>query len=152
MAEKTKFACYLTPEDKSELERRCHEDGSRSQTEFVEHALRFYLDYLSANNAGSYLPTAVSAAIDGRLGMFESRMAKLLYKQAVEMDIGMGILADVYEFDEENMRRRRAKSVSNVKRTNGQLRFEQIVKDAYYDREEQAKSYDNYDEDDGWQG
>ena len=151
MSQKEKFVLYLTPKMKARLERRYTEDGSRSLTGFIENAINFYLNYLSANNAGAYLPTAISAAIDGRLGMFESRMAKLLYKQAVEMDMSMGILADAYEFDEENVRRRRAKSVSNVKRTNGQLRFEQIVRDAYYDREEQAESYDDYNEDDGWQ-
>jgi len=144
MAEKTKFAFYLTAEDKAELERRYREDGSRSQTEFVEHALRFYLDFLSVRKADAYLPRAISTAIDGRLAMFESRMAKLLYKQAVEMDMGVGILADAYQFDEENMRKRRAKSISNVKRTNGQLRFEQAARDAYYDS---VVLDDEYDED-----
>lgn len=147
MAEKTKFAFYLTPEDKAELERRYHEDGSRSQTEFAEHALRFYLDYLSVKNAGTYLPRAISTAIDGRLGMFESRMAKLLYKVAVEMDMGTGILADSYELSEEEMRKRRAKSISNVKHTNGQLRFEQIARNAFYDN---AALDDEYDEDYEW--
>ena len=147
MAEKTKFAFYLTPEDKAELERRYREDGSRSQTEFAEHALRFYLDFLSAKKAGAYLPNAISSAIDGRLAMFEFRMAKLLYKVAVEMDMGAGILADVYQFDEENMRKRRAKSISNVKHTNGQLRFEQVARNAYYDS---AVLDDEYDEDYEW--
>lgn len=147
MAEKTKFAFYLTPEDKAELERRYHEDGSRSQTEFVEHALRFYLDFLSATKADAYLPRAISSVIDGRLGMFESRMAKLLYKLAVEMDMGAGILADAYQFDEENMRKRRAKSISNVKHTNGQLRFEQVARNAFYDS---AALDDEYDEDYEW--
>lgn len=147
MAEKTKFAFYLTPEDKAELERRYHEDGSRSQTEFVEHALRFYMDYLSSLNTGTYLPNAISTAIDGRLRMFESRMAKLLYKMTVEMDMGVGILADAYQFDEENLRKRRAKSISNVKRTNGQLRFEQVIRNAFYDS---AALDDEYDEDYEW--
>ena len=147
MAEKTKFAFYLTPEDKAELERRYREDGSRSQTEFAEHALRFYLDFLSATKADAYLPRAISSAIDGRLAMFESRMAKLLYKVAVEMDMGAGILADAYQFDEENMRKRRAKSISNVKHTNGQLRFEQVARNAYYDS---TALDDEYDEDYEW--
>ena len=40
----------------------------------------------------------------------------------------MGILADSYEFTEEDMRRRRADSVRNVKQTNGRLSFEQKVR------------------------
>ena len=56
------------------------------------------------------------------------RLASLLYKHSVELDMVMGILADSYEFTEEDMRRRRADSVRNVKRTNGRLSFEQKVR------------------------
>ena len=40
----------------------------------------------------------------------------------------MGILADSYEFTEEDMRRRKADSIRNVKQTNGRLSFEQKVR------------------------
>ena len=57
MSKKEKFALYLTPEKKARLERRYQEDGSRSITGFIERAIDFYLDYLSANNArASSLP------------------------------------------------------------------------------------------------
>ena len=39
----------------------------------------------------------------------------------------MGLLADAYELTEEEMRRRRADSVRNIKGTNGRLSFEQKV-------------------------
>lgn len=39
----------------------------------------------------------------------------------------MGILADSYELTEEDMRRRRAESVRNVKNTNGRMPFEQKI-------------------------
>ena len=130
MSQKEKFALYLTPEMKVRLERRYTEDGSRSLTGFIENAINFYLDYLSANNAGLFLPTSVQSYLDGRLDQFENRMAALLFKQAVELDMGMSMLADCINLDEEYLRRRRADSIANVKRTNGRLRFEQIVRDA----------------------
>ena len=37
------------------------------------------------------LPRAVQSAIDARLKLFEDRIASLLYKQAVEMDMAMSI-------------------------------------------------------------
>ena len=52
MSKKEKFPLYLSPEKKAILERRYQEDGSRSITAFIERAVDFYLDYLSANNAG----------------------------------------------------------------------------------------------------
>lgn len=56
-------------------------------------------------------------------------MASLLFKQTVELDMGMSTLADCINLDKEYLRRR-ADSIASVKRTNGRLRFEQIVRDA----------------------
>lgn len=67
MSPKEKFALYLTPEMKMRLERRYTEDGSRSLTGFIENAINFYLDYLSANNAGMFLPASVQSYLDGRM-------------------------------------------------------------------------------------
>ena len=65
MSRKEKFALYLTPEKKARLERRYQEDGSRSITGFIERAIDFYLDYLSANDAGLFLPTSIQSYLDG---------------------------------------------------------------------------------------
>ena len=138
MSKKEKFALYLAPEKKAVLERRYREDGSRSLTAFIERAVDFYLDYLSANDAGLFLPTALQSYVDGRLGQMEDRMSSLLYKQAVEQDMVAGILADAYRFSEEDLKRRRAESVKNVKRTNGRISLDQRVREAW-------------EEGDGWQ-
>lgn len=130
MSKKEKFALYLTPEKKAVLERRYREDGSRSLTAFIERAIDFYLDYLSANDAGLFLPTALKSYVDGRLGQMEDRMSSLLYKQAVEQDMVAGILAETYQFSEEDLQRRRAESVKNVKRTNGRIALDQRVREA----------------------
>ena len=61
MGKKERFAFYLTPEKKAILERRYQEDGSRSITAFIERAVDFYLDYLSANDAGLFLPTSIKS-------------------------------------------------------------------------------------------
>ena len=141
MSQKEKFALYLTPEMKARLERRYQEDGSRSLTGFIENAINFYLDYLSANNAGMFLPSSVQSYLDGRLDQMEKRVAALLYKQSVELDMGMSILADCVNLDEAYLRKKRAESAARVKKLNGHLQLEQIVKRAQEQR----------DSDDGWQ-
>ena len=118
------------------LERRYQEDGSRSLTAFIERAVDFYLDYLSANDAGLLLPTALKSYVDGRLGQMEDRMSSLLYKQAVEQDMVAGILADAYQFSEEDLKRRRAESISNVKKTNGRVSLDQRVREAWEEGDE----------------
>ena len=75
MSKKEKFALYLTPEKKALLERRYQEDGSRSLTGFIERAIDFYLDYLSAGDAGLFLPASIKSCIDGRLEQLEDRLA-----------------------------------------------------------------------------
>ena len=142
MSEKVKFALYLPPEKKAELERRYREDGCRSITAFIEKAIDFYLGYLDANSAGAYLPKEIQSAIDGRLGIFEDRMAKLLYKLTVETDMGISAVLDCIQLDADYLRKLRANSVKNVKMTNGLLAFEQKVK-------EQDNSVDG---DNQWQG
>ena len=141
MSQKEKFALYLTPDMKTRLERRYTEDGSRSLTGFIENAINFYLDYLSANNAGMFLPASVQSYLDGRLDQMEKRVAALLYKQSVELDMGMSILADCVNLDEAYLRKKRAESAARVKKLNGHLQLEQIVKRAQEQR----------DSDDGWQ-
>ena len=123
---KDRLALRMQPETRRKIDQWYAALGCRSMNQFVEQAVNFYADHLSleANNS---LPRAVSAALDGRLGMFENRLSSLLYKQAVELDMVMGILADSYDFTEEELRRRRADSVRNVKATNGRLSFQQKI-------------------------
>ena len=139
LSKKEKFALYLTPEKKAALERRYQEDGSRSITGFIERAIDFYLDYLSANDAGLFLPTSIQSYLDGRVGQLENKISSLSFKQAVELDMLSGIIADSFQFSEEDLRRRRAESVRNVKQTNGRISFEKRVRESVKD-------------DDGWQG
>lgn len=141
MNNKVKFALYLPPEKKAELEQRYQEDGCKSITAFIEKAIDFYLGYLDANSAGAFLPKEIQSAIDGRLGMFEDRMAKLLYKLTVEIDMGMSAALDCIEMDSGYLRRLRSDSVKNVKVTNGLLTFEQKVRE----------HEDSLDGDDQWQ-
>ena len=124
---KDRLALRMQPETRRKIDQWYAALGCRSMNQFVEQAVNFYADHLSLETNNS-LPRAVSSALDGRLGMFEDRLSSLLYKQAVELDMVMGILADCYEFSPEEMRRRRADSVRNVKQTNGRLSFEQKVR------------------------
>ena len=136
MSKKEKFPLYLSPEKKAILERRYQEDGSRSITAFIERAVDFYLDYLSANNAGLFLPTSIKSYLDGRMGQLEERLSSMAFRQAVEQDMVAGILADAYQFSSEDLRRRRAESVQNVRKTNGRISLEQRVRDAWEEDDE----------------
>jgi len=116
------------------LERDYRLDGSRSKNEFIERAITHYQDLLEAEQ-NEMLPTAIQSAIDGRLGMFEDRLARLFYKLTVETDMGISAVLDCIQMDSDYLRKLRADSVKNVKATNGLLTFEQKVRE----REESAE-------------
>lgn len=130
MSDREKLAVRLEPELRERLERCYTMDGSRSRREYIENAIRFYTDYQEMNGGSSLLPKEVTSAINGRLGLFEDRLASLLFKLTVALDMNAGILSDAYEFSEESLRRRRAESVKHVKQTNGLLSLEQRARDS----------------------
>lgn len=119
-----KMTIRLSPLTEFRLDRDYRLDGSRSKNEFIEKAVVHALDLLEAEQ-NETLPAAISSAIDGRLGMFEDRMAKLLFKQTVELDMGLTALLDCVNTDPDYIHDLRADSVRNVKATNGRLTFEQ---------------------------
>ncbi len=127
MSPKEKFPLPVAGE-KATLERRHTEDGSRSITGFIENAIDFYLDYLSANNSGLFLPSAVQSYLDGRLNQMENRMASLLFKQAVELDMGLSMLFKCVNVSEEELRRQRARAGQREK-ANGKVSLVQKLRE-----------------------
>ena len=123
-----KMTIRLSPITEFRLERDYRLDGSRSKNEFIERAITRYQDLLEAEQ-NETLPTAIQSAIDGRLGMLEDRLARLLYKLAVETDMGISAVLDCIRMDSDYLRRLRADSVKSVKATNGLLTFEQKVRE-----------------------
>ena len=123
-----KMTIRLSPVTEFRLERDYRLDGSRSKNEFIERAITRYQDLLEVEQ-NETLPTAIQSAIDGRLGMFEDRLARLFYKLAVEMDMGMSAVLDCIQLDADYLRKLRSDSVKNVKATNGLLTFEQKARE-----------------------
>ena len=136
MEKTTKFAAYFTDKQREEMERCRKLEGSRSTAEYLRNAVEFYNSYVSNNDAGLFLPRSIKSYLDGRLGQLEDRVSGLLYKQAVELDMFSGILADSFRFTEDDLRRRRANSVRNVKQTNGRISFEKRVRESWEDDEQ----------------
>ena len=130
MRDREKLAVRLEQETRVRLERCYTMDGRSSRREFIEKAIQFYMDYLEMNDGSALLPKEIASAIDGRLGLFEDRMASLLYKQSVEIDMTNEIIATAYDIGEDALRRMRTQSVRNVKETNGRISFEQRMRDA----------------------
>lgn len=133
--EKERLSLRVSPAISYRLHTAYKKSGCRSMNELAEKAIGFYLDYLEADNAGGFLPTALKSYVDGRLGKLEGRLSSLSFRQSVEADMMAGILADGLRFSEEGLRRR-AESVNNVKRTNGRISLEKYAWEGWKDEDE----------------
>lgn len=127
---KERFPLRMKPETSRRLEQWYAADNCRSKNEFVEKAINFYVDYLEAQDSQSLLPTALLAALDGRLGRLEDHIARREFTREVELDLLIGIIADVVEVDRDDLKRKRAQSVRNVKATNGLISLEKRARSA----------------------
>lgn len=99
----------------------------RSQNEFVEKALNFYCDYLTAGDCTSVLPPIYLSALKATIKATEERIARLMFKQSVEMDMMMNVLAYGMEISDDTLRDLRGHCVQNVKKTNGSVTLEKAV-------------------------
>ena len=118
-----RLALRMQPETKRRIEQWYQADNCKSQNEFVEKAVNFYADYLAAQD-NTLLPTAIASMLDGRLSVLEDHISRREFTREVELDMLIGIIAEACEFDRDELKRRRAESVRNVKATNGLIALE----------------------------
>ena len=62
---KEKFALWITPEAKKEVEAHYKQDNCKSQSEYIEKAVRFYSGYLDTESADAYLPRVLADVLEG---------------------------------------------------------------------------------------
>ena len=126
--EKIKFALRIAPETQKLVKDLCPRDNCQSQNEFIDKAIRFYAGYLSAKDAMEVLPPALVAALKGTVQNSEGRIARLLFKQAVELDMMMNILAAGMEVSEGDLKQLRERCVQEVRQTGGNITFLDAVR------------------------
>ena len=96
----------------------------KSRSEFIEKSLHFYMGYLGAEDASEYLPNALTATLRGIVADSANRTNCLLFKCAVEQGIMAHTIAAHFGDAMEDRRALRGYVTDEVKRTNGQIRFE----------------------------
>ena len=128
MSEKIRFQMRISPETDSKIKKAMEVDNCQSQNEFVEKALRFYCGYVSASNSLEVLPPLLASAIRGSIQDTENRIARLLFKMAVELDMTMNVVAGGFKVSDDKLQQLRARCVQEVKKTGGTITFEDAVK------------------------
>ena len=112
--------------------KRCNEGMSISnckvRNDFIERAIEFYFGYVSSQTHTDFLSNVITESMTGIVKAAENRLARLLFKIAVEMAKLESMLAAINDMDEATMRRLHIRCVNEVKKINGILTMEAAVR------------------------
>ena len=92
----------------------------KSRNEFMNHALKFYIGYLTSEKIENYMLSTISSVMHSTMKDSENRMA-------VEISKLSHVIAYSHGVNEEELKKLQVKCMDEVKRINGAVRFE----DAY---------------------
>lgn len=102
--------------------------NARSRSEFISEALEFYIAWLHSEETSKVLTPALESVISGRIGGTENRIARVLFKQSVELAMLMHVVAATHSIRPEDLEALRKMCVGEVSKINGKFHFDDAVK------------------------
>ena len=123
--EKVRKAFYVEEELLGQVDALLPQADVRSRNEFVNQALRFYIGYLTSEKIENYMLTTISSVMHATVKDSENRMARAMYKLAVETSKLSHVIAYSHGVDGQALGKLQAKCAEEVKRINGAVRFEE---------------------------
>ncbi len=125
---KERIPVWLYPSTLAAIDENLSAGNCKSRSDFLDQAALFYAGYLSGKDACAYLPPALVAALKGTVQDSEGRIARLLFKLAVELDMLMNILAAELDVSESTLQGLRERCVREVRQTGGNITFLDAVR------------------------
>ena len=125
--DKQKFPLWAKPETLQSVKEIYQSDNCRSQSEFIERAILFYIGYLTADRPKSYLPNMFLSTMKSIVRESNNRMGRLLFKLAVEISMLLNVTASMWDIDKSELARLRGTCIEEVKRINGTISFDDAV-------------------------
>lgn len=125
--ERVRKGFYMEVDLLEQMDALLQQADVKSRNEFLNQALKFYIGYLTSEKIENYMLSSLSSVIHATVKDSENRMARAMFKMAVETSKLSHTIAFSHEVDEETLKRLQAKCMDEVKRINGAVSFE----DAY---------------------
>lgn len=124
---KVRKAIYIEVDILEQVDSLLQQADVKSRNEFLNQALKFYIGYLTSAKIENYMLSSISSVMHATVKDSENRMARAMFKLAVETSKLANVIAYSQEIDEESMGKLHVKCMEEVKRINGAVKFE----DAY---------------------
>ena len=125
--EKVRKAFYIEEDILEQVDSLLQQADVKSRNEFLNQALKFYIGYLTSAKIENYMLSSISSVMHATVKDSENRMARAMFKLAVETSKLANVIAYSQEIDEESMGKLHVRCMEEVKRINGAVKFE----DAY---------------------
>lgn len=124
---KVKFPLWTYPETLKDVEVHYKNDNCKSQSEFIEKAIKFYIGYLDEEKGVNYISPMITETVKAQIKGTEQRLARLLFKVAVELGKLSHMTAAMNDVDDETLRNLHAMCVNEVRKINGIIDYEDAV-------------------------
>lgn len=124
---KVRKAFYIEEDILEQVDSLLQQADVKSRNEFLNQALKFYIGYLTSAKIENYMLSSISSVMHATVKDSENRMARAMFKLAVETSKLANVIAYSQEIDEESMEKLHVRCMEEVKRINGAVKFE----DAY---------------------
>lgn len=131
---KVRKAFYIEEDLLEQVDGLLQEADVRSRNEFLNQALKFYIGYLTSEKIENYMLSTISSVMHATVKDSENRMARAMFKLAVETSKLSHVIAYSHGVDAETLRKLQAKCTEEVKKINGTVKFEEAYQ---YQREEE---------------
>ena len=125
---KIRFQFWVYPQTMKDVEQHFRSDNCKSQSEFIEKAIKFYVGYLDAERHVNYLSPMITETVAAAVKGTEQHITRILFKVAVELGKLSHMLAAAHDVDEETLRQLHAMCISEVRKINGIIDYEDAVK------------------------
>lgn len=125
---KVKFPLWIYPQTLKNVEFHYKNDNCKSQSEFIEKAINFYIGYLNEEENINYISPMITETVKATIKGTEQRLSRLLFKVAVEMGKLSHMLAAANDVDDETLRQLHILCVNEVRKINGIIDYENAVK------------------------
>lgn len=125
---KEKKCFHLEAATVKSIEENYKNDDCRTQSEFVERAIDFYIGYISRESNANYITPIISDIIKSSIEATEQRLSRLMFKSAVEIAKLSNVTAAYHNISAEELHELHITCVQEVAKTNGIITLEKAVK------------------------
>ena len=124
---KVNCALWAYPETLKDVAVHYKNDNCKSQSEFIEKAIKFYIGYLDEEKSVNYISPMITETVKATIKGTEQRLARLLFKVAVELGKLSHMTAAINDVDDETLKSLHAMCVNEVRKINGIIDYEDAV-------------------------